>query len=1265
MEQLAFENDDDLLGGAAPAPPEFLANPLVEDNPLWTPPSGNIDKIIDYTPTSYLEQPETAGMYSMYASPSEAIEYGTGTEFDWGQKMGAFLETENTVGSWYERNKDKPIGANDDDEIALQAGWTSVEAMDNMGITDPELINTLIDARFPRELDWKLNNWRREKSNRYIMEQMTFGESLGAGLMTAVTDPLSWAMTAIPFIRGGMAARAAYGSGIAASEATIAEVLLHTTQTERTLGESFLGVGATAIFGGVLGPLAGKRAEGNDELEAMLQSGERNLMDELESGRDLTGDGALSADKTYRWDPDADPKLQMDLRDKVKAKEISQEDADALIKKSAQRGMEIRLGKAFRPIKGLSPLLYVSLSKSLTAQRAIEWMSESSFIKNKHFQGIKSRLAIDTKIKRIQHRMMVMTHNAVADQYKAYAKSKSLLAGDIKALIGRGDMMSLKEFKEEVGDAYGKGGVHENEFVAQAAKNRKEVWDVYEKELVAQDLLVAENKKARDKWQKQFDDLSVKLEAAERELEHTTSVREMEENTELLIQNNREKIAELKEKISRSKSDKMIDKHMKRIDRLAKESATLADRQLKIGKAPTNKQYGNVKAKKTRLLTQFDDLGDIPAPSLKATVPFGEKWYMPRIFIATNVAKYEDKFVDIVVQDWLDQASEHLADASSRTERVRLQRRYDEMKTEEGMKDLHTKAREAAKNITGQAVPHLNIDYIGKTNVRKKHRTLRVRSDVLKKVEIAGAKKPINFIETDIMSITRGHLTAMTPELVLKKEGFDMERIILGVEDDYRTLRAEQEALGTKKSDRELRKLIKEEKKVKDRLIGVYQTLNNDYRRPSDPTGLLNQARLVFQQYNIMRMLGSMTISAITDLGNFISHVGLRQFAGSFRTLSKLGWDMTKEQSRKMGLVAELVTASRLNALAMSDDFGPNMGAAARFMANRSREFSFATAMNHWNAGWKELAILAYSDEIVRTANRVYKAHMRRHTYDVDTGDWYDKTGKIIKNPISKNRAAKFAANGLDEQTFTEIAGAYAKYGQDVNGVHILNIDKWVDDNGLPLKTAENLMDILMKQADMAIVTPGSGDLPLMMRTPVGSVIGQFKSFSFTAINRIMIPNMQRLSMGDPSAAVGMAMQFGLGTAVYGLKMHGMGREDQIDTSWQNLVNESFMRSGYFGILADVNAISHKLSRGQLSVAGLVGGGEMSRYFSRSFAGDIIGPSFSTLQDAGRMFGSVFSGDFNKGDLSAARRMMPYQNLYWIRRQLSNAEEWAAEEMGL
>jgi hypothetical protein len=1268
--------NDDLISA-----PDLLRAPSeqVEPDPpsFYVPPSGNI-----FEPVSYVSEPTSIRQIGLPATPDEVYQsHLQQGEFSFSQQLESFNQLENTAESLYLKYKDAPIAANDQDIVALDNGWNALDAMKNKGITDTDLLFQFGDAEYPSELEWRLNNWKRETTNRYIVERMTIGESLGAGFITAARDPLSWAMAAIPFVKAGFVGRAAYGAGIGATEAAVAEVLLHSSQTERTLEESFLGIGATAIFGGILGPLAGKQAK-DAGMERELERAYENLETDMTTGRGFTGDGPLSADKTYRYDPDVDLKFQNDIRDAVSAGKMTAEAGHKAIADEAARNSQVKFGAVMRPLRQISPLLYVSLSRSHVARSSLEMMTDSALIKNKHFQGIKSKTSMDTQIDTINSRMMVLNYNSIMDNYLEYLgvdPTVSTFRETRARWNSRGGKMSMEEFKKAVTDGYETDNFP-NEFVKKAVEDREKIMGAYEKELVGTGVLRPDNHKEIKKWNEKYEAALKQSEEAVAELEVQAEIaNKIKGNTQRLEEEMRWvnfELEKVRAKLHRSKSANMQKKHNARMDKLSERIVDINKRKELLNKqhkAMTPSQLGKLKARDTRARKILEELGEgPPEPSFKATLPFGAKRYLPRIFMAVNVSRYKPQFIEAVVKDWVDQAKLHLSEASGTADKVRLQARVDEMTSVEGQKILRDKASDIADNITRKAVPHLNIEFIGKTNVRKKHRNLRVRSEALRNISTPDGKT-IDFIEKDIMAITRGHVTAMTPELVMKKNGFNMQDVVDGIYDDYAKILEELRAKhgkeledGTvtlsKKGQREIRKVEREMNGVVDRMQALYQQLNNDYARPNNPTGAFNQLRLSVMQYNVMRMLGSMTISAVTDLGNFITHIGLGGMRGSFQALGNMWNKDNRQYARKMGLITETVLASRLNALTLSDEFGPNMSSATKKMHNWSKTFSNATGMNHWNAGLKEIALMAYQDELLGIGKQMAMAYSRVSKIDKN-GKWLDADGNIIKKPVSDKRMAKFAVAGIDVNDFIAIGNKHIidleNNRGNLNGLRVsdFDADHWTDEAG------QNFLDVLKRQSDMAIVTPGAGDLPLWIRTPVGSMIGQFKSFSFTAINRIMLPNMQRIAMGDPSAVVGMTMQMGLAVAVYNAKMWGMDKEP--DNSWQNLSGEMFRRSGYFGILADIDAISHKVSRGNVSINALVGGGDVSRYYSRSFSGDLVGPTFGTLEDAGRAFGTLFSEDFNKGDLSSLRRLIPYQNLYWIRRGLTEGEQMIAQNMGL
>jgi hypothetical protein len=290
------------------------------------------------------------------------------------------------------------------------------------------------------------------------------------------------------------------------------------------------------------------------------------------------------------------------------------------------------------------------------------------------------------------------------------------------------------------------------------------------------------------------------------------------------------------------------------------------------------------------------------------------------------------------------------------------------------------------------------------------------------------------------------------------------------------------------------------------------------------------------------------------------------------------------------------------------------------------------TGMNHWNAALKEATLLSFMDEILGVAGK----------------------------PMSAAKLRKFAQAGLDADDLRVIGELYAKEGSPmVNGVRVTDTRNWNHEVG------RRLMAVLRHEVDTAIVTPGAGDLPLVMRTPMGQLIGQFKSFSFTAVQRILIPGVQRMATGDPTALIGFVSQVSLGAAAYGLKAYGYGGKPSTDP--EHILREAIDRSGYFGVFTDINAIAEKLTNGTAGLSGLARamggqGAELSRYSGRSVVGDLIGPTFGTASDVIRATNAVFQDEILPGDIRALRRLVPYQNHYVLRFGLNEVQEAAISE---
>ena len=76
-----------------------------------------------------------------------------------------------------------------------------------------------------------------------------------------------------------------------------------------------------------------------------------------------------------------------------------------------------------------------------------------------------------------------------------------------------------------------------------------------------------------------------------------------------------------------------------------------------------------------------------------------------------------------------------------------------------------------------------------------------------------------------------------------------------------------------------------------------------------------------------------------------------------------------------------------------------------------------------------------------------------------------------------------------------------------------------------------------------------------------------------------------------------------------------------------------------------------------MGVNKLIGAPPMSRYASRNIMGALLGPSAGTAEDIQAVTGAIASGEFTESDLRRVRKLMPGQNLFYIRQLLNTLEK--------
>jgi hypothetical protein len=106
---------------------------------------------------------------------------------------------------------------------------------------------------------------------------------------------------------------------------------------------------------------------------------------------------------------------------------------------------------------------------------------------------------------------------------------------------------------------------------------------------------------------------------------------------------------------------------------------------------------------------------------------------------------------------------------------------------------------------------------------------------------------------------------------------------------------------------------------------------------------------------------------------------------------------------------------------------------------------------------------------------------------------------------------------GIDPEMNAAIQAQFKAHGDVLDGVHVANTEHWTDENAVRAFRAA-----VGKDVDSTIVTPSVGDLPLLAHTPLGRLLLQFRSYTLSSHQKVVIRGLQEGKAKFVSGMVGM-----------------------------------------------------------------------------------------------------------------------------------------------
>lgn len=850
----------------------------------------------------------------------------------------------------------------------------------------------------------------------------------------------------------------------------------------------------------------------------------------------------------------------------------------------------------------VSPVGRVAQSPSKIARQVNQQLAENNFTYAKNEEGIASFGAVETAVRRFDA-LVYKQVESTRDYYKQY-KQAARTGGDTR--------MSHIEFSEAVGDAMRNGDQHAIPQVAEAARAIRPIVEQTKNHMVELGIL-------RE---------GVKVTTAESYFPRIYKFDKILSDRSEFKKVIADWLGETNQ-IAVNKAQGSLDKAVAGIER-AENARPAAE---KLG--AEIREAESWSGKKTELLSEVDKnvrlIGEKQAVNDELSALRGlEKQTKKQ---AKRQAQLERKLSAIdSAEQTLPKLQRHLEILDKprqfRNEHARLSRhansltRFDRRRQAamRRMEPMDREGLEAAADdiinkiigapagiVPGELIPDGLTKHAGFT----KARTLNIPDERIK-----------DFLESDVNYVMENYIRQVAPEIELTKRfgRIDMDGQIKAITEDYNRLISEaatpkERAKLEKRREADLRDI----RAMRDRLLGTYGA-------PKDPASFFVRAGRVARHVNFLRLLGGMTISSLPDMARPIMQHGLRS---ALKPLGKMITDISKMRIakadlREMGIGLEYALSSRSKVIADLNDPYSRRSFLERGLEWSSQKFGNFTLMNQYTDTMKMWSGLITQSKVLNAANAV-------------------AGGK----KLSKKEITKLAHIGIDESMLRRIADQYSRHGEDLDGLLTGHSHMWDD-----RVVREAFQSAILKDVRTTVITPGIGDTPLMMSSELGKIVMQFKTFFFATHNRALVSGIQS---GDASFYYGALLQVGLGSLVYVLKSMMAGRE--INTDPANLVKEGLDWSGMMGWLGEPNNVLENLSGGTYGMSAMFGGPPASRYQSRNGIGALLGPTFDLGGDIKNITAGVLNGEFDDREVRSVRKLLPFQNLFYLAPLLNQVEE--------
>jgi hypothetical protein len=230
--------------------------------------------------------------------------------------------------------------------------------------------------------------------------------------------------------------------------------------------------------------------------------------------------------------------------------------------------------------------------------------------------------------------------------------------------------------------------------------------------------------------------------------------------------------------------------------------------------------------------------------------------------------------------------------------------------------------------------------------------------------------------------------------------------------------------------------------------------------------------------------------------------------------------------------------------------------------------------------------------------------------------------------------------------------------GRNVNGVWVPNTANWADQGAVRAYRAA-----IQHEASASIISPGV-ELPKMMnRTMLGRLVFNLKSFAMASTSKTLMAGLQQRDM---AVLNGVWISLALGALSFYLRsvLAGGATEERMrNATPEQWVDEAFDASGILGAVSMVTQVSQDIPYlRNVSTLGNLSRtlqGKTAEQSLRSSDSGLIEDALGPAADFTFTMAQIITGTDHptKAQIHRVRQMLPFQNLFYLRRLFDQLEE--------